>query len=109
MESYFDSLISNRGSLAFPTAKNSISSQKSFQSIHPQQTLKEYLLTPDLEDPQPNVIDKATIRMDKDTFILNPILHRQSVPLVRNTDTKKILKPIRSTLESPISRFQMDQ
>ena len=75
--------------------------------------MKEYLLTPNLEDPQPNIIEKATISMDRDTFVLNPIdraaAHRTSAPLVRESEIKQNLKPIKSTQLSPIARMQMEQ
>ena len=51
--------------------------------------------------------------MDRDTFVLNPIdraaEHRTSAPLVRESEIKQNLKPIKSTQLSPIARMQMEQ
>ena len=51
--------------------------------------------------------------MDRDTFVLNPIdraaAHRTSAPLVRESEIKQNLKPIKSTQLSPIARMQMEQ
>ena len=40
--------------------------------MNPKTTLQELLLKPDPADPKPNVIEKATIRMDRETFFISP-------------------------------------